>query len=167
MHVRRIYTKGHDRATTTTVGEPDFACYGGGRVAFVEFKMPGKKPREEQTRRHNELAAAGCTVRVCYDLKSAIEWIEENLDAIHRREPADCGRGELKTASPAQENNSSANGVQPDVQTGFVQKLWVTEARHVGKVVVARNPEGHIRFVRMARGDDLTLLPILPKGVEW
>jgi Holliday junction resolvase len=48
-----------------TDGMPDrMVLMGGGRIAFVEVKAPGEKPRPLQLRRHEQLRALGFKVYV-------------------------------------------------------------------------------------------------------
>ena len=53
-----------DAKTSTQVGDPDFVIARGQRVAFVEIKTQHGKLSKEQLRRHEELANAGCVVKV-------------------------------------------------------------------------------------------------------
>ncbi len=65
-----------------TDGMPDrLLLLPGARMAFVEVKAPGKKPRPLQTQRHKQLRALGFLVFVLDDpeqvpwiLKEVLEW---------------------------------------------------------------------------------------------
>ena len=51
-----------------TDGMPDrMVLLPGGHIAFVEVKVPGKKPRPLQMRRHEQLRALGFSVHVLDD----------------------------------------------------------------------------------------------------
>ena len=59
-------------------GMPDrLALLPGGRIAFVEVKAPGKKPRPLQIARHNLLRALGFSVYVLDDEKQIEKIITE------------------------------------------------------------------------------------------
>lgn len=65
--------------TTNRAGIPDrMVCLPGGKIAFIELKAPGKKPRPLQQVRHNELEALGQKVFVIDDINQ----VEEVLNAI-------------------------------------------------------------------------------------
>lgn len=65
--------------TTNRAGIPDrMVCLPGGKIAFIELKAPGKKPRPLQQVRHNELEALGQKVFVIDDINQ----IEGVLDEI-------------------------------------------------------------------------------------
>lgn len=49
-------------------GGTDYIFMKAGRVIFVEFKAPGKKPTELQAEEHAKLREAGCTVYVIDDV---------------------------------------------------------------------------------------------------
>jgi len=61
-----------DRKSTIREGWPDFTVCWQGRVAFVEFKMPGNKPSAEQDAVAREIVQSGMTVAVCYSVAEAI-----------------------------------------------------------------------------------------------
>ena len=62
-------------------GMPDrLLLFPGGRLAFVEVKAPGKKPRPLQQKRHEQLRELGYTVAVLDDPQQ----IPEILDEIRR-----------------------------------------------------------------------------------
>lgn len=64
-----------------TAGWPDrIVILPGGRIAFVEVKAPGRKPRAIQTHRHEQLRALGQKVYVLDDM----ERIKGILDDIER-----------------------------------------------------------------------------------
>ena len=52
----------------------------GGRMAFVEVKVPGKEPRPLQTHRHKQLRALGFPVFVL-DNPEQVSWILEEVVA--------------------------------------------------------------------------------------
>jgi len=108
---------GHDRmdkATTTKTGEPDFRCYKNEQVAFVEFKVGHHTLSDVQVKRRDELARAGCRVRVCHDLETAIEWVTERLLGAQRPVAAQ------EPLSPPQSS----------------KKLYLAQSRTLGPVVV-------------------------------
>lgn len=45
-------------------GAPDRMVWGRGRLAFIELKAPGRKPRPEQVRELGRLSASGAAVAV-------------------------------------------------------------------------------------------------------
>lgn len=63
-----------------TAGMPDrCVILPGGRIAFVEIKAPGQKPRPLQRRRHQQLQALGVMVRALdnpYDIQDLIHEIQ-------------------------------------------------------------------------------------------
>lgn len=60
-------------------GMPDrLVLMDGGRMAFVELKAPGKKPRELQLKRMDELKRLGYLVKVV----DSVDKIREVLDEI-------------------------------------------------------------------------------------
>jgi len=62
-------------------GVPDrIILFAGGRIAFVEVKRPGEKPRPLQLRWHGQLKALGFTVYVLDDEKQIPEIIREVLE---------------------------------------------------------------------------------------
>lgn len=62
----------------SVVGLPDrMILLPHGRVAFVEIKRPGQKPRPIQVRRIKQLQELGCTVYVLDDVKEIPKIIEE------------------------------------------------------------------------------------------
>ncbi len=125
-----------DKETSNTVGDPDFRCYKNDRVAMIEFKMLGKKMRPEQQARADELASAGCTVRLCYDLQSAIDWVEEVFsDSVPRHAT------KIKTETAK---------VRPNEFLAYERNL----SGETKVSVVARNPSGHFGFVRWATEAD-------------
>jgi hypothetical protein len=66
-----------DRKTTYTVGWPDFSFVLNGRACFLEAKLPGKEPTDEQWEIIGALTAAGAFVRVVYSLAEAVEAFRE------------------------------------------------------------------------------------------
>ena len=52
-------------------GLPDILCIKGGRVVWLEAKVPGNKPTPIQLRRMRELEDAGCVCAVIYSAKDA------------------------------------------------------------------------------------------------
>lgn len=81
--VRKFKTPAHRSA-------PDDIFAQNGRVFWVEFKAPGKKPTPKQLDYHEEMRAAGLTVYVCDTRESFNEVLEREtrraaagyLDAI-------------------------------------------------------------------------------------
>ena len=64
-----------------TDGMPDrLALMGDGKLAFIEVKAPGQKPRPLQVKRHRELLALGFPVYVLDDA----EQIQIILDAVRK-----------------------------------------------------------------------------------
>lgn len=62
-------------------GVPDrMILFPGGRMAFVEVKRPGEKPRPLQVHRHGQLRALGFTVYVLDNEKQIPEIIREVLE---------------------------------------------------------------------------------------
>lgn len=62
-------------------GVPDrIVLFAGGRMAFVEVKRPGEKPRPLQLRRHQQLRALGFAVYVLDDEKKIPEIIRAVLE---------------------------------------------------------------------------------------
>ena len=76
-----------DQRTSTSVGDPDFVIARGQRVAFVEIKTQHGKLSKEQLRRHEELAQAGCIVKVARSLEDAIQWVDHEMNGV-KAEPA-------------------------------------------------------------------------------
>ena len=65
-------------------GMPDrIVLMPGGRVAFVEVKAPGKKPRPLQERRHARLRQLGFQVYIL----DGIEEIDKIIDQIREEDP--------------------------------------------------------------------------------
>lgn len=63
-------------------GAPDRMClFLGGRVAFVELKAQGKKPRPLQEARHRELEKLGFPVYVI-DRKEQIEGVLQSIEQL-------------------------------------------------------------------------------------
>lgn len=59
-------------------GAPDrIVLVPGGRIVFVEFKAPGKKPSLLQVRRHNDLRLLGFDVRVIDNVDDSRNLIDE------------------------------------------------------------------------------------------
>ena len=59
-------------------GIPDrLAILPGGRVAFVEMKRPGGKPRPLQVKRHEQLRQLGCDVAVIDSKERLRAWLTE------------------------------------------------------------------------------------------
>lgn len=54
-------------------GTPDVLWVVDGRAYWTEFKRPGERPTDTQTRMHGRLRAAGCVVYVRDDLELAKE----------------------------------------------------------------------------------------------
>jgi hypothetical protein len=135
---------GHDRMdkkTTTKTGEPDFRCYKNGMVAFIEFKIGINKLSAKQVERCNELAEAGCTVKVCYNLESAIAWAEQVLN---------------KVAQPVE-------ALLPCNAPEARDQLYLAQSHALGTVVIAWN--NHINdwgCVRLATELDKRTLGPLP-----
>ena len=62
-------------------GMPDrLVLLPGGKIAFVEVKAPGKKPRPLQIRRHEQLRSLGFPVYVLDDPAAIPELLEEITD---------------------------------------------------------------------------------------
>jgi len=65
--IKRLKQSGWEVVRNTHVtpsGWPDVTCYKKGKIIFIEFKAPGKKPTELQTYRHEQLRKQGFTVHV-------------------------------------------------------------------------------------------------------
>jgi hypothetical protein len=60
---------------TARAGVPDRIVVLGGRVAFVELKRPGEKPRPLQLDVHRRLRAAGADVRVIDTVECARDFV--------------------------------------------------------------------------------------------
>lgn len=58
-------------------GTPDLYFLMAGRIYFVECKMRGKKPTEDQLERHAELRRAGAVIIVADSIDSFIEQFNE------------------------------------------------------------------------------------------
>ena len=60
------------------IGLPDRLClFPGGRIAFVELKAPGKKPRKIQISVHTLLRSLGFRVEVIDTIKGIEDFINE------------------------------------------------------------------------------------------
>jgi hypothetical protein len=55
---------------------PDDVFGKNGRIFFIEFKRPGKKPTPEQLLEHEEMRRHGLTVYVCDNLEEAKQIID-------------------------------------------------------------------------------------------
>jgi hypothetical protein len=69
-----------DRKSTIREGWPDFTVTWNGRVAFVEFKMPGNKLSQAQHDVARELVQAGMQVAVCHTVAEAIAYAKKFLE---------------------------------------------------------------------------------------
>ncbi len=132
-----------DKETSNVLGDPDFRCYRGNKVAFVELKVGKNKLSPDQIKRCDELAEAGCTVRVAYDLQSAVSHIERELGL------------NAATEAPA----------KPEQASGSPPRIWITSSKTLGDVVVAKNQLGHLGAIRLASEADKKL-PRLPVGIS-
>lgn len=54
-------------------GVPDRIFIKDGRVVFIEFKAPGKKPTQLQAQTIRKMQAEGCEVYVCDSIESAVD----------------------------------------------------------------------------------------------
>lgn len=62
------------------VGLPDRLClFPGHKIAFVELKTTGQKPRRIQTYMHKKLRALGFRVEVIDTVEGAISFVEDML----------------------------------------------------------------------------------------
>ena len=107
----------------------------GQRVAFVEIKTQHGKLSKEQLRRHEELANAGCVVKVARSLEDAIQWVDHEMNGV-KAEPA----------SP------------PSQKPVFWIAYWPTGGKDV---VVARDLTGDLGFIRIASDLDKERFPRL------
>jgi hypothetical protein len=58
-------------------GVPDRIFIKDGRIVFVEFKAPGKKPTALQAQTIRKLREAGCEVHVCDSVESACDALSD------------------------------------------------------------------------------------------
>ncbi len=72
-----------DKKTTAIKGDPDFLCTLANRCIYVECKVPGKKPSEDQEKRIAYLRRAGNTVRIAYSCEEAIAAVSEHFGVIN------------------------------------------------------------------------------------
>ena len=63
-------------------GYPDDLFLFGGRVCFIEFKAPGKKPKPLQAARIADLQRRGYAVAVIDDIKSGNNFLTEALALV-------------------------------------------------------------------------------------
>jgi hypothetical protein len=122
----------------------------GDECCLIEFKCAGNKLSTDQQDRCDELAKAECTVRVCYDLQTAIDYVATVLPVP---ELADNVEPDTRIASEALAEKEAYAG----------QKLYVAPST-VGPVVVAWND--HLRdwgCVRLATALDERTLPARPR----
>ena len=124
-----------DQRTSTSVGDPDFVIARGQRVAFVEIKTQHGKLSKEQLRRHEELAQAGCIVKVARSLEDAIQWVDHEMNGV-KAEPAP----------------------QPSQKPVFWISYWAKGGKDV---VVARDLTGELGFIRIASELDKERFPRL------
>lgn len=168
-----------DKATVTTCGQPDFACFTDGRVAFVEFKFRKGKLSPVQKRRIRELRDAGNEVCVAYDLPTAINHVEtafgfgkSDWGALRKRNEALRQGGDAPCPSICKDspgsNGASQSNPAPAPDTGPcfgypegsfqpAPKLWMVSSR-IGDVIVERR-DGKEIFVRMANAEDVNVIP--------
>jgi Holliday junction resolvase-like predicted endonuclease len=124
-----------DAKTSTSVGDPDYVIARGQRVAFVEIKTHHGKLSPAQHRRHDELARAGCVVKVARSLEDAVKWVEHEMNGV-KAEPV---------ATPSEK-----------------PVFWVAYWPVGGKdVVVARDLTGELGFIRIASDLDKERFPRL------
>lgn len=69
-----------DRKSNVALGCPDilFASKRGIAIAW-EVKLPGQRPRPEQTKTHQEMRAAGWVVSVVRQYEDALAWVRADL----------------------------------------------------------------------------------------
>lgn len=60
-------------------GKPDRQFLYNGKVLFIEFKAPGKKPTELQAKWQEKLTASGFICRWTDNPGEAIQWLREEL----------------------------------------------------------------------------------------
>ena len=126
-----------DQRTSTQLGDPDYLVCRGQRVAFIEIKTSHGKLSPAQYQRHDELAKAGCVVKVARSAEEAIKWVEHEL-----------------------------NGETPEVPlpsvTAKAPVFWIAYWPVGGKdVVVARDLRGELGFIRIASELDKERFPRL------
>lgn len=146
-----------DKRTSQRPGDPDFLVLRGDasgiRAVCVEFKMPGNlakhKRNEAQIHRFAELKQAGCNVRVCYDLASAISHVESSF-----------GLNEA-TGHPAQPNKPSGAVFGNPVDHRF----WLAHSNALGPMVVAKDQTGKWCGIRVATAEDRARFPRLGQGM--
>lgn len=68
-----------DKKTTAIVGDPDFLITLKDRCLYIECKVPGEHPSENQWERILYLRAAGNTVLIRYSLETCIEAVQRHL----------------------------------------------------------------------------------------
>lgn len=135
------------RTTAATGSEPDFWVAKGNRVAMVEMKVGKNRTSPEQDKRFDELAQAGCTVRIARTLEQAVAHIESEFGSGAATEP------------PA----ASSAPSRPFLEQEF---YWTHSSSLACAVVVAKNRDGHWGAIRIAKPEDLERLARLPQGVD-
>lgn len=68
-----------DRKSTLNHAHPDLSIWGNGKNCLIEAKADGGRISPEQAFALGQLSAAGAKVTVCFDLKTACDFIIHHL----------------------------------------------------------------------------------------
>lgn len=123
----------------------------------IEMHCPcGARPESPNTHPH----VGGCPVDAAIRLfdgadahakaRARAQALSEGGDATCPQE-SNGGQIEGLTQQPRTSNGAGQSNPEP------APKLWLAKSRDLGDVVVQRNPEGHMGFVRLAKAEDFTL----------
>lgn len=169
-----LYLHGRmDKRATINTGWPDFSCFQNGKTAFVEAKWGKGKLSPEQAECIEKLVAAGFRVSISRTLEEACSHIQSVFGLNEPQQPiaaqngANLDRDKDMPVACSVCGKSHLEGYCDGGKALTGPEMWWTYSRSLAcNVVVARNQEGHLGAIRIAKQGDLERLRKLPEGTE-